>query len=87
MMRGVLLVAGRLALGLVIGVTLGAGYWTAQMLREGHNLSEALQGQVEDALGGLEGLVALGGMCGAGVGLCSGLAVLLLRRPDQTPGD
>jgi hypothetical protein len=49
------------------------------MIMQGHGILEALQGQVEDAVGLLEGLIALGGLCGTGVGLLYGLAALNQR--------
>jgi hypothetical protein len=70
------MVVGRLVAGLVVGLALGAGYWAAAITLQGHSIAEAVHGQVEDALGLLEGLIALGGLCGAGVGLGSGVVAL-----------
>ena len=82
MARGISKVVGRVALGLLVGLTLGAVFWAAVLTLQGHNVAEALRGQVEDALGSLEALVALGGLCGAGVGLCGGLAAMAKSRAE-----
>jgi hypothetical protein len=73
---------GRLALGLTIGMALGAGIWAAAMAWQGHNLASAIHGEVEDGLSLLQAVVALGGMCGTGVGLCWGV-VALNRNQDK----
>ena len=74
--RGVLRLFTRTALGVVIGLAVAAAYWSAIMIRGGHGILEALRGQVEDGLGTLQGLAALGVLVGAGVGLASGLAAI-----------
>jgi hypothetical protein len=84
MVRGVVTVASRLILGLIVGLILGAGYWAAALAWEGHGVAEALRCEVEDGLGLLQGLLALGGLCGTGVGLCSGLTAL--DRTRSEPG-
>ena len=66
----------RLTLGLAIGVALGVSLWVVAMVCQGHSLASAMRGEVEDGLGLLEGLVALGGLCGTGVGMCWGIVRL-----------
>jgi hypothetical protein len=63
----------RLNLALAIGVALGVTLWSVIMAWQGHSLATAMRGEVEDGLGLLEGLAALGGLCGTGTGLCWGL--------------
>ena len=70
--RGVLVVCGHVAVGAAIGLALAAAYWAAAMVLGGHSIAEAARGQVEDGLGLLQGLAALGILCGGGVGLCFG---------------
>lgn len=82
MHQGIIVVI-RLVVGIVTGLALGVGYWAAAMILQGHSIAAALQGQVEDALGLLEGLTALGGLCGAGVGLCYGLVSLGQSRAER----
>ena len=66
-------VAGRLAVGVATGLAVAAGYWGADLAWQGHSFAAAARGEVEDALGTLQGLAALGVLCGAGVWLLSGL--------------
>jgi hypothetical protein len=68
-------VAGRLAVGIAVGLGLGAACWAVELARRGHGILAALRGEVEDGLGLLQGLAALGGLCGAAVGLGTGLVV------------
>src|SRR5262249_39485910 len=84
MARGVLRVACRLALGLAAGLALGAGYWAADLAWRGDSIASAIQGQVDDGVGLVMGLAALGGLCGAGVGPGSGLAAF--GRSRAGPG-
>jgi hypothetical protein len=80
MARRALIVGSRLVAGVALGLALGAGYWALALTLGGHNLIDASQGGVEDGLGMLQGLAALGTLCGAGVGLCWGLAALPRRE-------
>jgi hypothetical protein len=81
-LQGVLVLVGRLALGIAVGAVLAAALWAAIMTGNGHSVTDALNGQIEDAIGKLEGLVALGTLCGAGIGLFSGL--FALGRADSS---
>jgi hypothetical protein len=76
MFRGVFLVVGRLGLGIAVGLALATAIWTANLTWDGHSVAEAVQGHVEDAIGRLQALAALGTLCGAAVGLCSGIVAL-----------
>ena len=63
----------RVLLALVVGGAIGAGIWAVEMAWQGHSLSSAIHGEVEDGLGLLQGLTALGGTCGTVVGLFWGV--------------
>jgi hypothetical protein len=82
MARWVLNLSGRLVLGLAIGLVLGANFWAAGMILGGHSIADALHGRVEDALGKLTALIALGGLCGAGAGLGWGLVIANQRKTE-----
>lgn len=75
--RGLLKFVCRLGSGLAIGVTLGAAIWAVTMVAQGHTLPSAVRGEVEDGLGLLQGLAALGGLCGSVVGMGWGLVRLV----------
>ena len=68
---------GRLGLSFTIGLALGTAVWVVAMMNERHSLAAALREEVEDGLGLLEGLVALGGFCGAVVGLGWGVQTVM----------
>jgi hypothetical protein len=78
-------VVGRLAVGLTAGLALAAGYWVTYLACEGQSVVAAARGEVEDALGTLQALGTLGGLCGAGVGLLAGLraAASMSRNPAE----
>jgi hypothetical protein len=76
MAREKLKLAGRVALGLLIGLIIGLLGWVADVRARGHDIDEALRGRVEDGLNSFLGLAALGALCGTGVGLLWGLVVL-----------
>jgi hypothetical protein len=61
------------AAGIVLGGLIGTLIWCGHFLAEGQSLGKAIMGEVEDALGALQGLLALGGLIGGGVGLLNGL--------------
>jgi hypothetical protein len=63
-------------MGIVVGLLIAMSYWAAHLACRGASLTEALRGQVEDALGVLQALLALGGLCGSAIGLCAGLRAL-----------
>lgn len=71
--RRLLIVAVRLAVGLAVGLTLVTLVWIAHLWWGGKSIDDALRGNVEDALGLLQGLLTLGGLIGGAVGLCHGL--------------
>jgi hypothetical protein len=62
-----------------LGAILGALIWTLFMVLQG-KLSDAIAGQVEDGIGQLEGLMALGIMVGCPVGLLYGITRLARAR-------
>lgn len=70
MIRRIVQFVGHLTLGCVCGATVGVVYWVVVMALDGHSLVAAIHGEVEDALGTLQGLTFLGAACGLGVGLC-----------------
>jgi hypothetical protein len=70
-----LVILARTLLGTLLGVLIGGVYWTITMVVRGHNLIDALQGMVEDALRVLQALTILGGLVGGAVGLVNGLFV------------
>src|SRR5947209_7612522 len=82
-------IAVRLAVGVVAGAGLGAAFWAALLVWDGKSLAEAVQGRVEDAIGGLQGLTTLGALVGLAVGFAAGLAaadpVARSRGPDAPP--
>jgi hypothetical protein len=67
--------AARILIGLTIGSCLSAALWAVIIAIRGQNLLDALQGQVEDALGILQALIAFGVLVGTFVGLVWGLGV------------
>ena len=67
-------VLARIFLDMAIGVAFGAAFWTLYHISQG-NLSQAIKGNVEDAISTLQGLVYLGALVGAGIGLLHGLAM------------
>jgi hypothetical protein len=79
LLRRCLTVLSRIALGTMIGLTVGALFWVRDLSLNGYSIADGLSGNVEDALGVLQGLLTLGGLIGFTVGLLHGLAVLLIR--------
>lgn len=77
-----LVVAGRLFLCVAIGEILAGLCWGLYLAFNGHGVVEALRGEVEDSLGTLEALLAIGVLCGGVVGVVSGF-VALGRRNTQ----
>jgi hypothetical protein len=69
----VLLLFVRITIGVGVGLAVAAAYWAAAMIFGGHEIVEAMRGQVEDGLGVLQGMATLGALCCAGVGLGCGL--------------
>ena len=67
------IVLGRLAVGLCIGVSIGWMLWWANVAQKGGTVAQALRGEVEDALGVLQGLITIGVLAGGTVGLLHGL--------------
>ena len=70
--RDFYIVASRLALGLVIGPLVAASYWCIHLHSQDKSVVAALNGQVEDAIGLLTGLLALGTVVGVVVGIIAG---------------
>ena len=66
----------RIALGILIGATIASLIWFGWLSATGKSVGEAIRGEVEDAIGILEGVLALGIVIGASVGLIWGLASL-----------
>jgi hypothetical protein len=79
-------VLARLVIGIVAGLALGAAYWAIHFAPQGVNLLAAARGEMEDAQGALQGLLALGGLCGAGVGLLAALRAAL-ESPKTVSAD
>ena len=69
--RRALMVTARAVIGIVTGLVIAIAYWTVWLIWNGHSVTDAIQGRVEDALGTLQGIAALGTMIGAAVGLAS----------------
>jgi hypothetical protein len=78
------IVLGRLALGIAVGLALGAGSWTADLIGRGQSIMRAARGQVDDAIPTLQAILALSGMCGAAVGLLAGLRALASAGDRQS---
>jgi hypothetical protein len=66
----------RIALGVFSGATIASLIWFGCLSAAGKNVGEAMRGEIEDAIGLLEGIVALGIVIGASVGCLWGLAGL-----------
>ena len=72
-MRQFLAAAACVLAGLLFGVLIAVAYWVVWLIRNGHAVTDAAQGRVEDGVGTLYGLVTLGTIVGAGVGLAAAL--------------
>jgi hypothetical protein len=73
----------RVLLDMAIGITFGVAFWTFYYISQG-NLAHAIQGNVEDAISTLHGLVYLGGLVGSGIGILHGLAMMAaFQNPKQ----
>jgi hypothetical protein len=84
------IVVGRLAVGVTVGLVLAAGVWIVDLVYHGESVVAAAWGQVEDSLGVLQALEAIGGLCGAVVGLLAGfraLASVNWSRPGPAASD
>ena len=68
--------------GLAIGELIAVLFWVTWILGNGNSVVDAIQGQVEDGIGTLEGLVALGALVGGPVGLLWALNSISLPRSD-----
>jgi hypothetical protein len=73
-------VSGLISLCIVIGVTIGILIWCNDLARKGKTIADGLQGKVEDGISLLQGLTALGGFVGAGVGLATSLVSTARRN-------
>jgi hypothetical protein len=71
--RRVIATLGWLTAGMVLGGLIGTLFWCGYLVLSGQSISKALGGDVEDAWGVLQGLLALGVLIGGGVGLLNGL--------------
>jgi hypothetical protein len=66
----------RVALGVLIGAIIASLIWFGWLSADGKTVGEAMRGKVEDAIGMLEGILAIGILIGALVGLLRGLGNL-----------
>jgi hypothetical protein len=64
---------GGLLFGLLVGTGIGLLIWWGYLTQQGEAIGPALRGEVEDALGVLQGVVTLGASVGGGVGLIYGI--------------
>ena len=71
------MVISRVFLDIAIGIAFGAIYWTWDLMLE-ENLAKAIKDNVADGFPTLRGLVYLGAVIGAPIGLLHGL--VMLRR-------
>lgn len=78
-LRPRLVAIAKVILSTAIGTATGVLYWVQELLVEERSISSALKGEIEDALGRLEGLASLGGVVGLAVGL---LWTLLVTRAE-----
>jgi hypothetical protein len=58
--------------GALAGIVFGVLFWWLYLTEKGATIAEGLRGNVEDGIGTLDGLVNLGGIVGAVVGLLHG---------------
>jgi hypothetical protein len=77
----------RSVLGILIGATIASLIWIGYLSAIGKSVGEAIRGEVEDAVGTLEGLLALGIVVGTLVGLVWGLGSLPRANSTETPPD
>jgi hypothetical protein len=76
-------VAGWTGFGSSAGLAFGALVWLLFLAARRKGVGEALRGEVEDALGALQGFTTLGFLIGTGVGAIFGLAKVMRRQnPD-----
>jgi hypothetical protein len=80
-----MIVMGWSCFGVATGITLGGLFWWAELALAGKRIAQALTGEVEDAFGMLQGVVILGCLIGAGVGLAYGLGAT--DDSDRKPPD
>ncbi len=66
----------RIALGILIGMTIASLIWIGYLWGNGKGVGQAMRGQVEDGIAKLEGLLALGMIIGIPVGLFWGLSTV-----------
>jgi hypothetical protein len=81
--RALLAFLFRTLFGAAAGVALGVAWWIIWLTVEKKSVTEALQGNVEDALATLEGLAALGTLVGTAVGLLYGFMMLVSTPPTE----
>jgi hypothetical protein len=72
-----------LAIGIAVGVVISGFLWWTSIVGKGKTVAAALGGEVEDAIGLLEGLVSLGVVVGTIVGLAWGLLQADARRNES----
>jgi hypothetical protein len=72
------------ALGVFIGAVIACLIWAGFLWSADKGIGPALRGEVEDAIGALEGLLALGGIVGLVVGLNWGLSASPTALPPAT---
>jgi hypothetical protein len=69
--------------GLLVGTSIGLLIWWGYLTQQGETIGPALRGEVEDALGVLQGVVTLGALVGGAVGLIYG--IWSANRPSKPP--
>ncbi len=74
-----MLALGWVILGILIGVTIGGLFWWVWLAQIGKSISEAVRGEVDDGIGTLQGMTALGGLVGCAVGLLYSLGKIANR--------
>jgi hypothetical protein len=71
--RKCLVAVGYCTVCVTIGILISISFWAVYIVGEGHRISSALNGEVEDALGKLQAVVALGCLSGGVIGVVYGL--------------
>jgi hypothetical protein len=78
-----LVIFSRQGFGHILGLSTSLLFWWGGVCLKGATVAEALRGEVEDAVGALQGLLGLGFWVGGVVGLLYGIVVAERRRRED----
>lgn len=74
------IVLTRVILCATVGVAISTSIWAGNLMCEGKSIPAALRGEVEDAIGTLQGLTMMGFLVGGAVGLVYGCVTAAVRN-------